>query len=515
MKQKELLFSLIKSLSKQEKRYFVLYASRHLLKGESNYIKIFDAISKQKEYDEISIKAKFSGHNFIKNFPGTKYHLYHLILKSLHSFHLNSNIDSQLNLEMDSAVILFKKGLLVNAEKIVDKAIEKAEEYQKMARLIDLLQFKLTIYNRKKFESVSEADIKQITKKQSQIIERYTRLVHYNEVLLCLTKLYYKNSVIRNKNDWKKFERYFNDPLIKKGEPRKGFYERFYYLLIIGIYHHLRGEYEQDYKNKRKLINLLNDFPYAIQDKPDNYMIILYNYCISSIEYGNIKEARYSLDQLRQFKVQIAPSSQKQNSMESLRLTFYVSAYTYMVISERNFAEGAKHIESIISENKLEDIISDPFMLNQVRYNLSGIYFYLGKLKKALDYINQVINESVEDFLRPVYRSSRLLQILILFEMGSYEVIPNLILSLRRHLKKNEELFPVEKALMDFIEKQIQTAYSPRHITSSFTSLKKYLQSLKLNISEENALKMMELDVWIESKIRNTTMIQVLSDKHI
>ena len=52
----EELFQLIKSLSKQEKRYFKLYASRHVIGEKNKYVQLFDAIDKQAAYNEEKIK---------------------------------------------------------------------------------------------------------------------------------------------------------------------------------------------------------------------------------------------------------------------------------------------------------------------------------------------------------------------------------------------------------------------------------------------------------------------------
>ena len=52
------LFILIKALNKSEKGYFKLHASRRTSKGEQIYIKLFDAIDKQSEYNEQKIVQK-------------------------------------------------------------------------------------------------------------------------------------------------------------------------------------------------------------------------------------------------------------------------------------------------------------------------------------------------------------------------------------------------------------------------------------------------------------------------
>ncbi len=109
MKPSNELFDLVKSLTKSEKRFFKLSSS--LQSGEKNYLKIFDVIDKQNEYNENAIKDQFAGETFIKHFPSEKNHLYKLILKSLRSYHSDNSISSVLKQEIKNIEILYNKAL--------------------------------------------------------------------------------------------------------------------------------------------------------------------------------------------------------------------------------------------------------------------------------------------------------------------------------------------------------------------------------------------------------------------
>ena len=90
------LYKLIKSLSSSEKRFFKIYASRHVIGKENNYVLLFDAIALQKSYSEKAIKVKFSGEPFMKRFAAVKNYLHLLIIKSMRNFHSGSTIDIEL-----------------------------------------------------------------------------------------------------------------------------------------------------------------------------------------------------------------------------------------------------------------------------------------------------------------------------------------------------------------------------------------------------------------------------------
>ena len=109
------LFQLIKALTKQEKRYFKLHASRHVIGKENKYVKLFDAIDQQKEYNEERIKKKFNHAPITRQLHVAKNYLYHLLLDSLRSYHESKSEDKFFTL-LRNAQLLFNKGLYCKAD---------------------------------------------------------------------------------------------------------------------------------------------------------------------------------------------------------------------------------------------------------------------------------------------------------------------------------------------------------------------------------------------------------------
>jgi hypothetical protein len=132
------LFELIKSLSKSEKRYFKLYSSRHTIGEQNNYISLFDFIEKMIIYDEALIFTNFKGEAFINRFSITKGRLYNNILKSLDLFYSTHSSDAQLYRIINSADILFNKGLYQQAGKMLISAEKHASKHGKDILLLEI-----------------------------------------------------------------------------------------------------------------------------------------------------------------------------------------------------------------------------------------------------------------------------------------------------------------------------------------------------------------------------------------
>ena len=91
MKKPDDLFKLIKSLEKAEKGYFKKFAQTHNKGAEHQYLKLFDAIDQQLEYNEPDLLKKFKSESFVKQLSVTKSYLWDLILKSQRAYRAQSS----------------------------------------------------------------------------------------------------------------------------------------------------------------------------------------------------------------------------------------------------------------------------------------------------------------------------------------------------------------------------------------------------------------------------------------
>ena len=195
----EELFQLINSLSKQEKRYFKLYASRHVIGGKNKYVQLFDAIDKQSAYNEDKIKKKFNGETFIKQIHVTKNYLYKLILNSLRQFHENKAED-QFPVLLRNAQILFKKGLLQQSEKALNKAMKTAMENERFLQLLEVYRWKHhIIHNRndvKRLEHYVNVDFQELS---LNILDIYRNFLQFQRLHDQMFIPYWKKGIIRKK----------------------------------------------------------------------------------------------------------------------------------------------------------------------------------------------------------------------------------------------------------------------------------------------------------------------------
>ena len=81
MKPSNQLFDLIQSLTPDEEFHF--NNSSSIQQGEKNYIKLYNFLKSQEEYDEEEVKNHFKNEVFIQHLASEKNQLLHHVLKSL------------------------------------------------------------------------------------------------------------------------------------------------------------------------------------------------------------------------------------------------------------------------------------------------------------------------------------------------------------------------------------------------------------------------------------------------
>jgi hypothetical protein len=130
------LFELVKSLTEKEVKVF----RTEILKrqGDHVYIKVFDGILAQEEYEEEKLKANFKGSKTLNNFSIAKNNLYEKVLEVMCELPHHQNIETKFDLFKQQITILVKKSLYKQAIARVNKALRIAEKLEAYRRVFDL-----------------------------------------------------------------------------------------------------------------------------------------------------------------------------------------------------------------------------------------------------------------------------------------------------------------------------------------------------------------------------------------
>jgi hypothetical protein len=143
------LFQLIKSLTPSEKRYFKVYASKHVIGKSNHYEKLFDAMDAlpdDKDYDEAAFKRSLRGKSYGKNLSDEKSHLREILLKSMRMYHAERTSKGRLVEMIHEISFLYSKGFVRQCHQQIERAMDYAEANEQHEEMLVLNDFLMKLY---------------------------------------------------------------------------------------------------------------------------------------------------------------------------------------------------------------------------------------------------------------------------------------------------------------------------------------------------------------------------------
>src|SRR6195952_2164435 len=242
----DILFQLVHSLEKSEKRNFKLFVKRSSANEDLKIVELFDALDKLDEYDETLLLKKLKS---IKKpqLSNVKVHLYKQLLASLRLLKSTDSIDLQLNEQFDYAHILYKKGLFSQSLKILDKAKETAKANQKF----NFLTLVLALEKRIEMLHITrgmQSRAEQLSAETVEITGRIDIIAKLSNLALQLYSWFIKNGHARNDKDEKAVKQFLQLQLPPNAGEQDGFYEKLYLYQSYSWYAFIRQDFLMYYR---------------------------------------------------------------------------------------------------------------------------------------------------------------------------------------------------------------------------------------------------------------------------
>ena len=500
------LFQLIKSLEKSEKRNFKLYANRNSSGEELKSVLLFDALDKMDDYDEALLLRR---NETIRKqqLSNLKAHLYKQILSSLRVINDETNIDIQLNEQMDYARILYNKGLYLQSLKVLGRMKDLAKANNQFTYLQQALFFEKSIealYITRSIQNRAE----QLTKETNEISNSLTLSSQLSNLSLQLYSWYIQNGHSRNEKEDAAVQKFFIDNLGDKTHQCEHFYEKLFLYQSYCWNAFIRQDFLQYYRYTQKWVNLFEKEPFMIAIETGHYIKGMHNLMGSHFDLANHQKLKETLAEFEKF----CNSPIVLNNVNNR-----IQCFVYRTISifnkhflEGSFTEGLQMIPEIAAKIKEYEIYIDRHRLLVFDYKIACLYFGSGSYEKAIDYLNKIINWKV-DLRTDLQCYSRLLHLIAHYELGNDEILDSLIKSVYRFMAKMQNLSVVEEEIFKFIRKSFQL--SVKTIKPELEKLLIKLQKLQNNRFETRAFIYLDIISWLESKLDNIPVQDVLKRK--
>ncbi len=496
------LFQLIQGMNKMEKRHFKLYARYNSQNaGEINYLRLFDAIAKQDEYDEEKIAAlglvKKEHLRMLKNY------LYNLILESMRLLRWKGDdIDCSIKSLLDNALIMREKGITKEEFKFLERAKQLSYEHERWGPALQTLLLqseKMTRDGNFKLLEEIEKEIPVLIGKLENLFECKKMR---RESLLLLRSLDLQKA-IRNK---KQVQKILDTPLVRdagKGltaaAKKESYFTRAMCQTAIG-----------DYTGTIKTLEVVEKFieaNYGTLDYPEiHHASVLSNMAGRQMELGRFKDAFVTIQKHRSIVT-------KSTTVRDYIFVFSRINETNYYLTTGEFEKGVAAIKEMEGKiNKFKTVINQT-SIYVLYFNIASIYFIAGDFLKALQWIRRVTNAAEGAAGEDIKAWAHIVMILIHYELRTEDIIEHLTDSALRFMNKRARLYKVEGAVLDFMRKLNKTVVGKKDVKEEFSSFIVKLTEILKDPKEQKALMYFDLISWLESKIEGRPLAEIVKSK--
>lgn len=504
----DILFQLIKSLEKAEKRHFKLYIKRSSSREDLKIIKLFDAIDKGKDYDEKTILNKLPGVEK-PQYANLKAHLYKELLASLRLLKSSDSIDLQLHEQLDYARILYNKGLYLQSLKILERAKDLAKSYHQESFLIQVISLE------KKIETLhitrsGDGAADKLTQEANEINVQRNEITALSNLALQLYQWYVKHGHARNIKDEKGVREFFKQNLQIDTTNIKGFYQRLYLYQSYCWYAFIRQDFLMYYRYSRKWVDLFKNEPMMITVETGHYIKGMHNLLTANFDLRNFKQFDKYLARFERFTFS-KPANQHDN--------FRMQAFVYLTSAKINhhlmkgtFGEGIKMIPAI--EKGLDEfqMYIDRHRVLVIQYKTALLYFGNGNYDESIDQLQKIINGPV-DMRIDLQCYARLVHLMAHFELGNDSIIESLIKSVFRFMSRMENLTVVEEEMFKFLRNNVYE--SAAKLKPGLKTLLKKIKQFEKNRYETRVFSYLDIISWVESKVYDKPMSAIVHEKYL
>jgi hypothetical protein len=441
------LFNLIKSLTPSEKRYFKIWASRHVIGKSNNYEKLYDAIDvlpDDKPYDEAAFKKSLRGKSYGKNLSDEKANLREILLKAMRVYNSEKTIEGKLYEMMQDIRFMLSKTLLEQGKALAKKAYAIAEERELLEEQLMLINYMRqsnpTAYDKKRIQeerewSAIEADVMR-------------RLSCFQEVNIICDELTYLFATRQlNEEDEGTAKMLARLREIEKMPGITFLTLQMIITLYITVYG-VKGMYDKCIELDNKLMTAWENSPdWRVQEEPLQYMLVLKNALVHLLRAERLEEMLPVMEKMRQIpaselKVQSLLFQEYWNHkiLYLLNTNKYKEAMTILPDMRKGLREYGKVLSFKTRINIMGNIVL--VLLKNEAY--SELLIESAELTKVIQK-NQEYNYQL--------REIKFWEFIAYFELGEYDKMENHIRASQRFFKDSG----LNNLFIEMLWKQLRT----------------------------------------------------------
>jgi hypothetical protein len=483
------LFLLVKSLKHTEKRYFTLSASAMVLSKKNNYLKLFEVLNEQTEYDEAFILKKYRNQPFVKNFAANKAYLYDMILASLRNYQEDSIEEWAIRRNFYKIKILTSKGLDMDCEKLIIKTKERAWQYEQYQTLLDILDVELYLFGNCRIGDMNKDLFWNLKAEKDKVIKI---LSDYNNVhsawhqinLLFSNKLNEPFEEVR-----KQAERVITSlQLIQEPSENYSLTLRNRYLACFELFYNSIGNVQKCYEYNKKLIENRQFIDERMPHIAVDAMAVYFNFMVACYKYEKWDEMEQYLLKTKQYPIHSV-------EQEIRRTHNYCYNGILLYLHTKQYEKAQKVVDEFVkAKENFENRYRIDFLLFTEAH--CGWYYFLQKdFDKANTLWREILQGPKYNVETRTQATTRLYLLILYYTQEDNILLESELTNTKRFLKQHFLLEKNEKLFIDAFAKLKNTKED-----------KKVFESLSVQIKNSDA-------IITEKSVLNRFIIQWIDEK--
>lgn len=487
MNSKDFLFDLVKSLDEKEYRAVLRYGIGGKRRATKKELLLVD-LRKQNDYDSQLLRPKY------KQYDVLKFQLKHTILMALRLYHQEETVLQKIDVHLGNERILYKKGFYNEAAKELDKAQTLAEEYQMLERLLEILKLK-----------------------QSRLVERQTKDLYLAVIANSDYIDHILDSFGRQIKAYREYQEMFasyrteGDGLTpdRSAYPEIetkpfNFYTEMYENATENLQALVQGDLGNAISSTEKAVKLFERYPVIKDEFQPKYKTLLANLGVLLLGEGGFAEVA---DIIR--KLNALDSRDFNEEADTFQNTIHLELL--LMLNIRNF-EG---LNDLIRRVKF-GLNHYAIKINAARklsiwFNLLLLYIVNENYREAFSLVQKIVSHKRFQVRKEIQYATRLLELLIYFELEIWDIPDSIIGAVRRYLYRSDQRTSFQNTVLKYMQILSSTPIEER--AEIFRELEHVLHEISNDESNQDSLGLNIVSAWARSKNEKKSVKECLDER--
>ncbi len=489
------LIQLIKTLSGSEKRNFKLYCKKQ--SGDKDYLVLFNIINKASlDQGAEAIKSQFRLKYPGKSFENTAQYLLRVVTDSLVQIRASHDPWFQQYHSLMRSKVLSERSLWQEGHKELKKAQKLSAGLQDNIMHYQTCRLELNYWSASGFSDISEQELVNAQMKSKSTLRLLHQIQEHHSLLELLKyRLTFSGKSLSDRDKTKLNDLLISELSLATRGSQHSFESEKLHLLFQSFFFINIGDYRSSLKSFKELNSLFGSNESMGRFSPYDYLSALEGILDSLRTISYYDEMPYFIDKI----AQLLEQPQQEYFQTTARQVLYI--YQLVVLIHQRELQEARQLADTIPAILLKKTSFGSYeSLVELLFYVSLTLFLIKDFRHANKHVQVVTTLGGINVDTPIYKASRLLHLLIHYELDNMSYLDYEIRSYKRALRKSGKHLKVETLILKVIKLDLKRK-SISKSQCTWKMMEKDIRAIEQDKYEKQVLKYYNFNSWVKEKL--------------